>query len=295
MRIGDCMSELTPIEQREVPFQDGMVTAVMVQDDDGRENIYVPLRLLVEGMGLDWSAQRKRIKKNIVLDKVCMSVAVTATDIDDDSKRPRTSNYLSIPISHLNGFLFGINARRVKDEIRPLLIDYQEKCYEVLFHAFNGVDSMRRFYTAVGFDQKWIETRIQKHKTGTELGDYWLISGVPIQYHDQLQDELSKGTFGITTKEHRQIKQLPDDANLNDNMSRIELALSMVADEAAIAIIENEATKGIDEHTEAAQRAGSIAGNTRRDFEAQTGAKVVSSKNSLDKKKRPLLDDKKDS
>ena len=75
------MSSLTPIEQKETDFQDGKITAVMVQDENGRENIYIPLRPLVEGMGLDWSAQRKRIKKNPVLSGVCISVAVTATEI----------------------------------------------------------------------------------------------------------------------------------------------------------------------------------------------------------------------
>ncbi|MFQ5433672.1 MAG: phage antirepressor N-terminal domain-containing protein, partial [Anaerolineae bacterium] len=46
----------------------------------------------------------------------------------------QTTNCL--PIDYLNGWLFGINAKRVKDEVRDRLVLYQEKCYRVLADAF---------------------------------------------------------------------------------------------------------------------------------------------------------------
>ena len=109
-----------PIEQKQIAFQGGKITAVMVQDSDGRENVYIPLRPLVEGMGLNWSGQRQRIKKNPVLNDACISVGVKHTQV---------RNMLCIPISMLNGFLFGINANRVQGELRPLLIEYQQMNY----------------------------------------------------------------------------------------------------------------------------------------------------------------------
>lgn len=33
------------------------ITAVMVQDADGRENVYIPLGPLVEELGLTWASQ----------------------------------------------------------------------------------------------------------------------------------------------------------------------------------------------------------------------------------------------
>ena len=279
--------DLTVIEQKEIEFQENEVTAVMVQDADGRENVYVPLRPLVEGMGLNWSGQYQRIKKNTVLNKVCRSVGVTQTE----PNRTRTIKMLTIPISHLNGFLFGINADRVKSEIRPLIIEYQEKCYEVLFQAFNGIESMTRFYTAVGLDPSWIDARVAKHFSGTQLSDIWLIQGVPIEHHEKLQDLLSKGTFDLTTAEHRQLKSLPDTADLQDNMTRIELALSLFADEANRAIIERDSTTGTEANEAAAIEAGKAAGKARRVYEEAAGKPVVSPSNNLDKKKRPLLGD----
>jgi hypothetical protein len=36
----------------------------------------------------------------------------------------------------VNGWLFGINANRVKEELRDRLIQYQRECYRVLADAF---------------------------------------------------------------------------------------------------------------------------------------------------------------
>ena len=272
------MSSLTSIEQKQIAFQDRQITAVMVQDPTGRENVYIPLRPLVEGMGLNWSAQYRRIKKNPVLSEACQFVAVTTTN-----PKGGNPNKLCIPISHLNGFLFGINAKRVKPEIREALLEYQEKCYQVLFNAFNGTESMRRFYSAIGHEGGWIDARIQKHITGTVIGDIWLIEGIPIEHHEMLQNELNKGTFGLSTDKHRQLKQLPDDSSLRDNMTRLELLMSMYADEANRLLIENKNPSGLDENKALSSRAGLIAGEARHNLEQKTGGKVLSDKNNLDK------------
>jgi hypothetical protein len=65
-----------------------------------------------------------------------MSVVVTTTDIDPGSRRPRSSEMLALPLDYLSGFLFGIDANRVKEEIRNRLIRYQRECYRVLSEAF---------------------------------------------------------------------------------------------------------------------------------------------------------------
>jgi hypothetical protein len=43
---------------------------------------------------------------------------------------------LALPINYLNGWLFGINASRVKEEVRERLIQYQLECYQILADAF---------------------------------------------------------------------------------------------------------------------------------------------------------------
>lgn len=126
---------LVPVAERSVDFYGDQITALLVKEGE-RQQIYVPLRPLCDYLGVDWSAQRKRISRDPVLAEVMMSVVVTTTDNDPDSRRPRTSPMLCLPLDYLNGWLFGISALRVKEDIRDNLIRYQRECYRVLANAF---------------------------------------------------------------------------------------------------------------------------------------------------------------
>lgn len=282
------MLDLKPIEQKQIDFQGSSLTAVMVQDADGRENVYIPLKPLVEGMGLSWSGARERIKRNPILNDICISIRVTRSET---GRGKGSREFLSIPISHLNGFLFGINADRVKEEIRPLIIEYQKECYRVLFNAFNGTESMKRFYSAIGHDGGWIEKRIEKHTSSTNLGDAWLLAGVPIEQHDQLQDIINNGTFGLTIAEHKQLKGVEKADSLADNMTRIELLVSAIADEAAVFLSNESNATGYTQSEEIAKQAGEVGKGTIEVFERKTGGKVLSDKNHLDKKRLPSSED----
>ena len=123
---------LVPVEQKRVEFYGDYLVAV--RTDDG--NVYVPVRPICELLGVNFDGQRRRINRDPVLAEEVMSVVVTTTDIDPGSKRPHTSEMLALPLDYLSGFLFGINASRVKDEIRDRLIRYQRECYKVLDEAF---------------------------------------------------------------------------------------------------------------------------------------------------------------
>ena len=49
---------------------------------------------------------------------------------------PQRQVMACLPLGFLNGLLFGINASRVKEEIRENLIRYQRDCYKILTRAF---------------------------------------------------------------------------------------------------------------------------------------------------------------
>ncbi len=131
--MGDEKS-LVPIEQREVDFYGDTLTAVQAEDG----TVYVPIRPICDYLGLDRSGQTQRIRRDPVLSEAAriMSGGVTPPDIAPSSRRPRTSSMLCLPLDMLNGWLFGINANRVKPEIREGLIRYQRECYRVLADAF---------------------------------------------------------------------------------------------------------------------------------------------------------------
>lgn len=123
---------LQPAEQKTVLFYDDEITAVRLAD--GR--VFIPIRPICEALGVDYSAQRQRINRDEVLVEEVTSVVITTTDIEAGSTRPRTSEMICLPLDYLNGWIFGINASRVKPEIKDRLLRYQRECYRVLADAF---------------------------------------------------------------------------------------------------------------------------------------------------------------
>lgn len=122
---------IVPIEQRDVGFYGDEITAVLA---DGGQ-VYVPVRPICDFMGVDWSAQRQRINRDQVLSselKTC--VVVTTTQGQPDQRR----DMLCLPLEFIPGWLFSINASRVKEEMRPKIIRYQRECFQVLWEAFQS-------------------------------------------------------------------------------------------------------------------------------------------------------------
>lgn len=121
---------LVPIEEKHVDFYGDNIPAVLVQvDEEGDNLVYVPLRPLCDFLGLNWSAQTRRLRRDAVLTDMASTVAVTATD-------GRQRSMICLPLDYLNGWLFGINASRVKEPLRDKVIRYQRECYRILSEAF---------------------------------------------------------------------------------------------------------------------------------------------------------------
>lgn len=123
---------LIPIEQKSVDFYGDEVTAVLIEEDERRQ-VFVPVRPICDYLGIDWSAQYRRIERDPVLSEVITPcVVVTATQGQPDQRR----EMLCLPLDYLNGWIFGVNANRVKEEIRENLLRYQRECYRILADAF---------------------------------------------------------------------------------------------------------------------------------------------------------------
>lgn len=122
---------LTPIEQKTVLFYEDEITAV-ITEKDGRRQVYIPVRPICDRLGLDWSAQLQRLRRDMILSKEMSGVVVTPTPL---SKFANPQDMICIPLEFLQGWLFGVNASRVKEEIRPTLLQYQRECYRVLYEA----------------------------------------------------------------------------------------------------------------------------------------------------------------
>lgn len=125
--MANTQQALVPLEQKDVLFYEDEITAVRVQQD-GEVQVFVPLRPIVELLGLDWSGQLRRVRNDAVLGEEVTSVRVNTAGGPQEMP--------CLPLDMLNGWLFGINANRVKEEVRPRLVRYQRDCYRVLYEAF---------------------------------------------------------------------------------------------------------------------------------------------------------------
>jgi len=93
---------------------------------------HVAMRPVVEAIGLSWSSQMQRIKSHPVMG-TC--VLVTNTQMPGDTQR---REIFALPLKYLNGWLFGVDSRRVKAELRQTLVAYQRECFEVLDRHWRG-------------------------------------------------------------------------------------------------------------------------------------------------------------
>ncbi|MCA9998314.1 MAG: ORF6C domain-containing protein [Anaerolineales bacterium] len=121
--------DLAVVEQKQVAFYGDEVLAVRTEDG----SVFVPVRPICDLLGVDWSAQRRRINRDPVLNEEMKSIIVTVSD----SYRTINREVLSLPLDYISGFLFGIDANRVKPELKERLIRYQRECYKVLAEAFH--------------------------------------------------------------------------------------------------------------------------------------------------------------
>lgn len=100
---------------------------------DRPESTLVAMKPIVEGMGLDWGGQHKKMLAHPVLN-TCISVKETQMP-DDDQVREHT--FLSLEM--MNFWLATIHPDRIKDQtVRSRVIEYQTECARVLFNHFFG-------------------------------------------------------------------------------------------------------------------------------------------------------------
>ena len=144
------------------------------------------------------------------------------------------------------------------------------------------IDRALETYLKKGYSKEWINQRLQAIQVRKELTDAWQEHGVKkgIEYAI-LTDEISKAWSGMATREYKDLKGLKKE-NLRDNMSTLELVLNMLAEATTTELTNIHNPNGLEENKKVAKRGGTIAGNTRKEIEADTGRSVITTKNAVD-------------
>ncbi len=138
-------------------------------------------------------------------------------------------------------------------------------------------DRAMETYLKKGYSKNWINQRIKSIEVRKELTDEWELRGVKkgLEYAI-LTDEITQAWAGLTTKQYKNLKDLKKE-NLRDNMTNLELVLSMLAETSTAELSKERKPKTLNENKNIARKGGSVAGVARKDLEKKLGKSVISS------------------
>ena len=143
------------------------------------------------------------------------------------------------------------------------------------------IDRALETYARLGYDADWINQRLQTIRARKELTDQWKGHGVEKgKEFAILTDEVTRAWSGMSTRQYKNFKGLKKE-NLRDNMSTLELALNMLAEATTTELTKVHNPQGLDENKTIAKRGGQIAGDARKNIEAETGKPVITSQNAM--------------
>ncbi|MFS8181376.1 phage antirepressor N-terminal domain-containing protein [Pseudovibrio denitrificans] len=119
-------------------MMNGQITQVEFRGDilwgfEEGKSVFIALKPIVEAIGIDWSSQLKRIKRDPILSE---GMVIMTTPFG----RGGTQDAACLRLDLVNGWLFTIDSSRIKDEmVRARVLDYQRECYGVLSQHFMGL------------------------------------------------------------------------------------------------------------------------------------------------------------
>ena len=93
---------------------------------------YVPMKPIVEGMGLSWQPQHRKLTEEGSRWNSCVTMMVTT---GSDGKR---YEMLCMPLRKLPAWLMSISPNKVSPEIKDVVTDYQNTCDDILWEQWKA-------------------------------------------------------------------------------------------------------------------------------------------------------------
>jgi len=145
-----------------------------------------------------------------------------------------------------------------------------------------GIDRALETYLKKGYSEEWVHQRLLAIRIRNELTEEWKKRGVEKgKEYAILTDEITRAWAGMSTGQYKRLKGLKKE-NLRDNMSNLELVLTMLAEASTTDISKTEQPQGFAASQQIARRGGRVAGVARQTLEAETGKPVITSQNATD-------------
>jgi hypothetical protein len=156
-----------------------------------------------------------------------------------------------------------------------------------------AIDRGLAMYRRKGYSEEWIRQRIQSKEIHNALESEWAIHGIEQKWeYGALTNTVLKTWSGKDTQEYKDYKNLKKE-NLRDNMTRMEILLTMLAEETTKDLVRQHNPQGFDQNEIVAKKGGGVAFAARKQYEIETGKSAVTPLNF--KQVKQLQDGKKDS
>lgn len=224
-----------------------------------------------------WSVLKVRLKKEgSQLTTNCRQLKLTAedgrkrlTDVADTEQILRLVQSIPSPKAEpFRVWLARVGRERIEETIDPE----------------QAIDRALETYLKKGYDENWVRQRLLTIRIRNDLTAEWQKRGVKqCQEFAILTDEITKAWTGFSTRQYKKLKGLKKE-NLRDNMTDLELVLTMLSEATTTEISKKEKPTSFQENLKVARSGGEIAGDTRRAIEQRTGQPVVTSQNAKDLK-----------
>jgi len=142
-----------------------------------------------------------------------------------------------------------------------------------------AIDRALETYLKKGYSEEWVHQRLLAIRIRNELTDEWKKRGVEKgKEYAILTDEITRAWADMSTGQYKRLKGLKKE-NLRDNMSDLELVLTMLAEASTTDISKTAKPQGFSQNQQVARQGGEVAGIARQALEARTGRPVITSQN----------------
>jgi P22_AR N-terminal domain len=91
--------------------------------------IFVPIKPVCDALGIDHSSQIQTIKNHPRFGSVVVENPTTGSD-------GKQYSMLCLPLKYTLGWLMGIDERKVKEDAKDTVAEYQEAAYQALYEKF---------------------------------------------------------------------------------------------------------------------------------------------------------------
>lgn len=109
----------------------------------------VAIKPICEALGIDFSAQLQRLKRDEILSPVVGMITTTGSD-------GKQYEMVTIPFKFVFGWLFTIDTSKVRSDAKDFVIKYKLECYNALYDHFTELDEYMR-YRQLAAEKVWEE------------------------------------------------------------------------------------------------------------------------------------------